>query len=158
MPGSWPPQDFPTLTDLDWVAPPSPATRRYNCIAWSIGRSDRKWWPDPWGVGVWFASPRAVTVAGFIIGYRTIGYDLCPDGTLEPGVEKIALYAKLGPLGDLMPTHAAYQLDTGHWTSKLGDCEDIEHFQTDKLHGPQYGGVTLYLRRPRQLRPPPPNH
>lgn len=43
MPGSWPPQDFPALADYEWVAPPSPATGCYNCIAWSVGRSDRKW-------------------------------------------------------------------------------------------------------------------
>ena len=70
---------------------------RYNCIAWSVGRSDRKWWPDPWGVGQWFrGAMRLATVEGFIAGYRSIGYSECADGALEAGVEKIALYATTG--------------------------------------------------------------
>jgi hypothetical protein len=159
MPGSWPLHDFPVLTDADWVAPPSAATRRYNCIAWSVGRSDRKWWPDRWGVGQWFPNvPRIETVAGFLLGYTSVGYAIAADGTLEAGIEKLALYAKMGPAGDLIPTHAAYQLDNGRWTSKLGDFEDIEHFQTGTLDGPQYGSVILYLQRIRQPRPPPPKN
>jgi hypothetical protein len=98
------------------------------------------------------------TVAGFITGYTSIGYVSCNDGTLEPGVEKIALYAKLGQFGTMIPTHAAYQLDNGNWTSKLGDFEDIEHIGVDKLEGPQYGNVVHYMGRPRQSRPLPPSY
>jgi hypothetical protein len=158
MRGNWPPEDFPLLTDADWLVPPSPASKRYNCFAWSVGRTNRKWWNDPWGIGEWFPGiPREPfpTVPGFTAAYASIGYVVCADGTLEAGFEKIALYAKLGQFG-IMPTHAAYQLSNGNWTSKLGDFEDIEHFRVDKLHGPQYGTVAQYLRRPRQQRPPTP--
>ena len=51
-------------------------------------------------------------------GYAPIG----EDGPLQDGYEKIAIYALDGE-----PTHAARQLDTGRWTSKLGKHEDIEH-------------------------------
>jgi hypothetical protein len=159
MPGSWPTQDFPRLSDFDWVGPPSPATGRYNCIAWSVGDTTHKWWPDAWGIGRWFPRiARLNTVEGFIAGYRSVGYAECPDGSLEAGIEKIALYAKVGLLGEVTPTHAAYQLPNGHWTSKLGDFEDIEHFQVASLNGPQYGGVVQYLARPRQGRPAPPTY
>jgi hypothetical protein len=159
MPGSWPPGDFPLLADYEWVAPPSPATMRYNCIAWSVGRTNRKWWPDPWGVGEWFRGvARLGTLEAFIFGYRSIGYIECTNGTLEPGIEKIALYATAGAFGELVPTHAAYQLENGRWTSKLGDFEDIEHYRVDSLTGRKYGAVVQYMSRQRQPRPAPPNN
>jgi hypothetical protein len=159
MPGSWPAQDFPLLNDNEWAPPPSPPTHRYNCIAWSVGRTDRKWWPDQWGVEVWFpGQPRHSTIENFIAGYRSVGYAECADGALEDGVERIALYAKSGILLNPMPTHVAYQLENGNWTSKLGDFEDIEHFKAEILHGPQYGTIIRYMSRPRQPRPSPPTY
>ena len=44
------------------------------------------------------------------------------DESLEPGFEKVALYALGG-----VPKHAARQLSSGRWSSKLGDLEDVEH-------------------------------
>jgi hypothetical protein len=44
--------------------------------------------------------------------------------------------------------HAARQLPTGHWTSKLGESEDIEHRLHD-LEGLIYGQVVLVLARTR---------
>jgi hypothetical protein len=159
MSGSWSPQDFPLLTDGDWIGPPSPKTMRYNCIAWSVGKCDKKWWPDQWGIGAWFpGQPRIASIQGFIDGYRSIGYRECSDGILEPGIEKIALYAKAWPGRDSSPTYAAYQLDNGHWQSKLGDFEDIEHFGIEVLHGYQYGTVVFFMSRPRQPRPNPPTY
>jgi len=161
MSGSWPAQDFPHLTDADWVIPPSKPTTHYNCIAWSVGQTNRNWWPDVWGVGAWFPNvprPTVPTVADFITGYASIGYTQCNDGILEKGFEKIALYAKQGVFGALMATHAAYQLPNGNWTSKLGGFEDIEHYHLDSLNGPQYGTVVAFMCRPRQLRPFPPSY
>jgi hypothetical protein len=77
---------------------------------------------------------------------------------LEAGFEKIALHAKTGLFGELLPTHAAYQLDNGNWTSKLRDFEDIEHMRVGCLDGPQYGTVVQYMKRPRQARPNPPTN
>ena len=81
--------------------------------------------------------------------YATLGYTLYFDGTLEPGIEKIALYGK-GPHGSELPTHAALQLETGKWTSKLGVFEDIQHDTSADVHGPTYGRVICYLGRPRE--------
>jgi len=44
-----------------------------------------------------------------------VGYSECHDASLEPGFEKIAIYANTDG-----PQHAARQLVTGRWTSKLG--------------------------------------
>jgi len=45
------------------------------------------------------------------------------------------------------PTHAARQLPSGRWSSKLGPMEDIEHELQD-VTGSVYGSVVLVLKRP----------
>jgi Asp-tRNA(Asn)/Glu-tRNA(Gln) amidotransferase B subunit len=58
--------------------------------------------------------------------------------------EKIALFVGL----DKEVTHAARQLPSGAWTSKLGDWEDIEHKTLSGLESACYGRVARILRRP----------
>src|SRR6266487_89857 len=121
MPGSWPRDDFPNLSDSDYIET-SPKTRKYNCIAWAAGDTSRKWWPDPRGIGYWPPSiPRETTVGAFICAYGTLGYTPCADGSYEPGFQKVALFAEKDEDGERTPTHAAVQLENGHWSSKLGD-------------------------------------
>ena len=62
---------------------------------------------------------------------------------MEPGFEKIALFAT----DQAVPLHAARQLASGRWTSKLGEREDIEHALRD-LEGEIYGTVVLIMKRP----------
>ena len=50
------------------------------------------------------------------------------------------------------PTHAARQLESGDWTSKLGKSVDIRHSTLAALGGEMYGRVAFLLRRPRELR------
>jgi len=73
-----------------------------------------------------------------------VGFVPCPDGTVEPGFEKIAIY--VDPLGS--PKHAARQLLFGKWTSKLGKQEDIKH-HLDGLTGLRYGHVAQFMKRPQ---------
>jgi hypothetical protein len=82
------------------------------------------------------------TVEAFRDAFVALGYEVCNDDTLEGGYEKVALFALAG-----RPTHAARQLSTGRWTSKLGPMEDIEHALPD-LTGTLYGSVVLILKRP----------
>jgi hypothetical protein len=104
------------------------------------------------GVGYWPPNlQRAITTEAFLRAFGTLGYGLCFDGGLEPGVEKLALYGK-GPAGAEVPTHAARQLETGGWTSKLGILEDITHATSSDVSGPAYGQVICYLSRPRPQR------
>jgi hypothetical protein len=87
--------------------------------------------------------PRLVTLEGFRDAFATLGYLLCAGDALEPGAQKIAVFAtELGT-----PTHAARQLPSGRWTSKLGRAEDIEHDLRD-LEGDLYGTVVLVMMRP----------
>jgi hypothetical protein len=46
------------------------------------------------------------------------------------------------------PTHAAKQMESGKWSSKLGDWEDVEHATLEALEGDFYGKVAQILKRP----------
>jgi hypothetical protein len=92
--------------------------------------------------------PREETVEAFIAAYATVGFRECTDGALEPGIEKIALFAKTSR-GVLIPTHGSRQLESGEWTSKMGPLEDIRHTSADAPKGPVYGTPVCYFARPR---------
>jgi hypothetical protein len=121
----------------------SPPDSNYNCIAWAAGQQQPWWWPDPDGFDYWPPGvARERTLAAFIQAFATVGYTPCAADTLEPGWEKVAIYAN-----DEGPCHAARQLSNGRWTSKLGPDDDIEH-TLEGLCGPLYGAVVQFLRRP----------
>jgi len=88
-----------------------------------------------------------VTLNAFIAVFETVGYTIAADTdeSLEPGIEKVALFADAGGI----PKHAARQLLTGLWTSKLGESEDIEH-ELRALEGEHYGAVVMFLKRLRE--------
>jgi hypothetical protein len=130
----------------------------YNCFAWAAG-DDTKWW-EPGGRKYWpLPYPRKVDVAAIEAAYATLGYIACADGTLEPGFEKIAIFA----IAD-QPKHAARQFQNGVWTSKLGSDEDIEHDRVAEFPGLvaiRYGRVARFMKRalpqgasPPQVTPP----
>ena len=60
----------------------------------------------------------------------------------ESGIEKVAIYTLNG-----LPKHAARQLPSGAWSSKLGNHIDIEH-SLEGLAGDLYGSVAHILSRP----------
>lgn len=149
MPGSWPAHELPYLTD-DTCRVVSARTNRYNCIAWAAGSDLRNWWPDPWDVGYWPPGiPREVTVDAFMRAYGTLGYTLCFNESPEVGLEKIAIYGMRNADGSVTPTHAALQLESGEWTSKLGPFEDVRHNTVDDVRGPVYGTRICCMSRPR---------
>src|SRR5207247_1563964 len=121
----------------------SPATEKYNCVAWAAGVTDQWWWPDPLvGAYPWpEGAIRAVTIDAFFSAFAILGYQSCERGEFEPGFEKVAIYTSNGK-----PTHAARQLPDGKWTSKLGKYLDITH-TLQGLEGPVYGKPTHFLKR-----------
>lgn len=124
----------------------SQATVEYNCIAWAAGDTGAWWWPDPMNVCYWPpAIPRKETLDAFIKAYELLGYDICKDSNCEEGFEKIAIYVD----DNGKPTHAARQVRSGRWTSKLGSLEDIEHTTLDGLYNSSYGFVVAFMRRPK---------
>ena len=135
---------FPYLRGTSWRVT-SPPTALYNCVAWAAGQDNIWWWPVfPPEVGYFWpaAAPREETVTALILAFSTLGYQAAPDAGLVAGMVKIAVYAR----GD-EPTHAARQLPSGLWTSKLGRFADIEH-SLESLTGKEYGSVVQILQRP----------
>ena len=104
----------------------------YNCIAHAVGWSGAWWWPElpeiegvTWPDGV----PKEETLECFMLAFGTLGYVPCESSDLELGFEKISVYVG----HDGKPSHAAKQLPSGAWSSKLGEWEDIEHDTLDAL-------------------------
>jgi hypothetical protein len=118
----------------------------YNCIALTVDDTSRRYWPATEGY-YWPQDIRNDESAdAFIEFYGLYGYHVCEDSGLETGFEKIAIYIHDGDI-----THAARQLSSGHWMSKLGrSFEDIEHYTLEGIESPSYGRATVFLRRPRQ--------
>lgn len=121
----------------------SPESDRYNCIAWAAGDATRRWWPGEPDYYWPPDAPQGETLESFQAVFAALGYRECAGDELEPGYEKVAIFAKDG-----WPTHAARQLPNGHWSSKLGRWEDIEHHTLQALVSSLYGGVACLLRRP----------
>jgi hypothetical protein len=139
---------FPVLVH-DGYSITSPDTTEYNCIAWATGDTEAWWWPDIQNTYYWPPDvPRSETVASFEMAFRMFGYSLCDHAGHEPGFEKIALYLDVNG----KPTHAARQLASGKWTSKLGSLEDIEHTTLESLEVPQYGSAELVYKRPMHAK------
>jgi hypothetical protein len=121
------------------------ATQRYNCIAWAAGEVERPWWPQR--INAYWPPPPAIdaeTLPAFISAYGSRGYSVCLSADLELGVEKIAIYVD----HNNVPTHAARQLRSGQWTSKLGNYPDIRHEEPIAVSGPLYGSPACYMSRP----------
>jgi hypothetical protein len=137
---------FPVLKSSGYKIT-SPATIEYNCIAWAADDPEMWWWPDPYYQYYWPPDvPRKATINAFVKAFETLGYMVCQTSTYVPGYEKIAIYAKTS--GE--PTHAARQLGSGKWTSKVGSLEDIEHDDHAGVNGETYGSVVVFMKRPKK--------
>jgi len=133
---------YPNLAITDYTIT-SPRSQEYNCFAWAAGDQERWWQPTPEDEFYWIKGvPMEETLLAYIKAYQTLGYEPCNDETLEIAHEKIALYVN----DEGIPVHAAKQLISGMWTSKLGALEDIEH-ELKGLTGERYGKVGQVLRR-----------
>src|SRR5438270_518391 len=124
------------------AAPPAEtAQERFRRLdaSWTANVTTDWWWPVGTGKTHWpDGVPRVVTLEAFRAAFATLGYVICPSEELEAGFEKIALFAN----DQGIPRHAARQLASGRWTSKLGKMEDIDHALRD-LEGTLYGSVVL---------------
>ncbi len=141
---------FPKLAAAGYTVT-SPPTFMYNCFAWAAGDTEHSWEPERGLTNVyWPASvPREYSLSNYIRVFATIGCQICDDSDLEAAFEKIALFID----DEDFPTHAARQLASGAWTSKLGDMEDITHNTLEALEGDVYGTVAQILRRPHSNTP-----
>ena len=148
---SWVTGKFENLTPQDFKCSSDPDDD-YNCIAWAAGKTDNYWWPTtlwpfywPKGLPTFPNRPNDVaeSVDNFIAAFEREGYKVCKGGKFHSSYEKVAIYAN--NLGRVK--HAARLLDTGVWSSKLGEYEDIEHTTPECIEGRSYGYVKVFLRR-----------
>ena len=120
----------------------SDRTKSYNCIAWALGHSDRRWDPFPKGTDYW---PRGLdsknTVAVWVKLFQKFRYRRCANGNYQPGYEKVAIY-----VADDEPQHVARLIGENLWTSKLGELHDIEH-TLGGLDDERYGKPIVFMRR-----------
>lgn len=122
----------------------SNADSTYNCFAWAGHYTDRLL--DPYKpLGYWPSDiPPKATLNNFTKVYEADGWLRCESPDVEAGYEKIAIYTDRRGL----PLHAARQLESGRWTSKLGEAEDIEHDSLQVFDGSIYGVPARYMHRP----------
>ena len=119
----------------------SPNTTSYNCVAWSVGITD-KWISDDYSYTWPSGIPKGFGLESYIEYFSIHGYEKCDNGSLEVGYKKIALYAD----NNNEFTHVALQKEDGTWTSKLGKYEDISHKSPQCLGGGYYGEVRLFMK------------
>jgi len=124
---------------------PTPA---YNCIAHAAGVDTHRWEPDSFGVLYWPPGvSRVSTLANWQAAFAMLGYTVCVNSDVEPGQEKIAIYAVSGK-----PTHVARQLPDGKWSSKCGDLDDISHALL-AFENSSYGSPVLFMSRATPASP-----
>jgi hypothetical protein len=120
----------------------SPKDEKYNCIAWAYGINNKWIWPGTedcfWPNNI----PQDDELEAVTQLFISAGYEKCDNCIMENGYKKVAIYAK--PDG---PTHAAFQLASGKWSSKVGGLEDIEHNTVKELEGNRYGEAILFLKK-----------
>ena len=130
---------FPKLTRENSRAT-SPKDPAYNCVAWAAGET-RAWWDHLYGY--WPENvKREGSIAAYVDVFVLLGFERCATSEYELGFEKIAVFGNGGQF-----THAARQLPSGLWTSKLGSLEDIEHQDLASVSIPDYGRPVQFLRR-----------
>jgi hypothetical protein len=113
---------FPGLVTAGYhVASRKDAT--YNCVAFAMGDTSH-WWDTSQLPGFYW--PPGVKRSGELDSLTSAckhqGFEICENGNLEAGYEKIALYVDNN--GDW--AHVAKQVGN-QWCSKLGDEEDVLH-------------------------------
>jgi hypothetical protein len=124
----------------------SPRSKKYNCIAWAVGHANR-WWQEPpdgyWPDGI----PEDGSLKSAVRLFESLGFSCTDDPGYEQGAMKIAVYGKAAEGTILLWTHAARQLETGRWTSKIGALQDIVHDTPAALLGGEYGTHLQIMRK-----------
>src|SRR5579872_7145891 len=108
---SWVPRAFEKLTLEGFQCSSdrtSDSARKYNCIAWADGKTDKWWWPRQlagyyWPAGLPREPLNRETIENFVKAFELEGYERCDHGLMEIGFEKVAIYVN----ENNVPKHAA---------------------------------------------------
>ena len=118
---------------------------RYNCYSWAIGNTSQRLSPQKRPGNLWHRLVNPFTdLDSFVRVFELLGgFELCKNAKFVVGYEKIAFY--LGP--DNRPRHAARQLDSKTWSSKIGGGCLIHHKGLSCLNGSEYGKAEVFMKR-----------
>jgi hypothetical protein len=131
--------EFPN-SDYDKFNITSNKDRKYNCVAWAAGSSDKWWWPVE-GAYWPLNARREISINAFVEMFEMLGYELCKNENFEIGFEKIIIYAS-----NDKPTHVSRQISEEKWTSKLGESFDIQHTINSMANG-LYGNIVRFMKK-----------
>ena len=132
---------FPGLATDNQFVVTSPIDKKYNCIAYAANKTDKWWWPAIEDGVYWPLDNHDMLFPNLILAFETIGYRVCETWEFEEKYKKIALY--IDEDGEF--THAARQMRSGVWTSKLGEVFDIFHGNPYTIEGDAYGKVGAFM-------------
>ena len=140
---------FPEFASgYSWYEIASFPDSRYNCMAFAMGDTRKRWSPTKdsnEGEVYWPLELMDDHVANFLAVFELEGYQQCEHGEPEDGFDKVALF--INEWGDV--SHVAFQPGgTDHWLSKLGKWHDIRHEKVDAVSGRLYGWPDVFLSRP----------
>lgn len=142
---------FPLLANDPDFKVTSPYDEKYNCISWAMRYTDR-WTSPPAGSpyldGVLWWPPTATEgakITCLVDAFEKEGFVLCDSYDFDKDWLKVALY--YNPMTGEW-THAARQLRSGMWSSKLGKANDIEHGTPYSIEGQFYGKVFCIMQTP----------
>ena len=128
----------------------------YNCIAHSLGYNHITIWPISKRFWVWDKTlPYINTINNFVSLYRKFNYEICEDSSWEFEYDKIALYISVLS-GRNTVSHAAKQIDSYWWSSKIGGDELFEH-TLEAIENKNVGTKYVFLKRPKNLSSLVPN-
>jgi hypothetical protein len=120
----------------------------YNCLSWVAGDNTRHWFPGALegtrGV-YWPNRSKSLKTEDVIAAFELHGFSSCTNGSLEIDIEKIAFFSD----GDNDVRHAAWQRETGAWSSKLGNYEDVDHMELRLFEG-GYGVLKAFMQKRRE--------
>ena len=129
---------FPNLIKGNNFAFTSEQTEDYNCIAWITEVIDD--WKQ-----LYEENGNVIRNSENYISYfRDLGFEITDKLDLEDNTLKIVIYIESNSNHF---KHVARQLNTGKWTSKLGDWEDIQHDTPNDLVGQSYGDKLVIMSR-----------
>ena len=114
----------------------------YNCISYSVGLTDRGFWPIKGRDDCWYGI-NEVTINSFDIFYEHYGFKRCDylDILYDKNYIKVAIFTK-----ENIPTHASIQIDDNWWESKIGQLGIIKH-DIFEIEGDIYGKLSHIYKK-----------
>jgi hypothetical protein len=111
-------------------------TKAYNCIAYSIGVTDRWVWNE-----VDLNENGEATFSEFVKFYYMHGYK----PTSDPEKASIAMYGERKGIS-VAVRHAARKVGR-FWESKMGQGDTLRHRDADVFENTSYGSLLMYFER-----------